>query len=319
MERLSRLHSSTTSSRWGVWTPFLFLLLPSLPCPAWAQIQLRCDGTLLEARGSAEQELPIGQLRFSLSLEAEQRSSDGALALLQERLASVRSVLQGLQVRQLRVSSPSTWQRPAEPGRPAISQSSLQVSGLLDPSHLQALIRHVGAHPGVRLAPVSAEADPARSSETRRALLAAAYRQAFQRAQDVASALGLSFLKRRMIAPPMPPRLPWRPRLKCPRLIPGSYPPRRIRLPCWCASARVELSQGSARDHPTRRACGLNPLPWKSSVANAILAGHVCSTTRLILHQNRGLACRQLRVSGPARPKGWTPIHSARGLCLSRY
>ena len=195
MERLSRLHSSTTSSRWGVWTPFLFLLLPSLPCPTWAQIQLRCDGTLLEARGSAEQELPIGQLRFSLSLEAEQRSSDGALALLQERLASVRSVLQGLQVRQLRVSSPSTWQRPAEPGRPAISQSSLQVSGLLDPSHLQALIRHVGAHPGVRMAPVSAEADPARSSETRRALLAAAYRQAFQRAQDVASALGLSFLK----------------------------------------------------------------------------------------------------------------------------
>ena len=195
MERLSRLHSSTTSSRWGVWTPFLFLLLPSLPCPAWAQIQLRCDGTLLEARGSAEQELPIGQLRFSLSLEAEQRSSDGALALLQERLASVRSVLQGLQVRQLRVSSPSTWQRPAEPGRPAISQASLQVSGLLDPSHLQALIRHVGAHPGVRLAPVSAEADPARPSETRRALLAAAYRQAFQRAQDVASALGLSFLK----------------------------------------------------------------------------------------------------------------------------
>ena len=98
MVRWSRLNSSTASARWRAWSPFLFLLLPSFPCPAWAQIQLRCDGTLLEARGSAEQELPIGQLRFSLSLEAEQRSSDGALALLQERLASVRSDLQGLQV-----------------------------------------------------------------------------------------------------------------------------------------------------------------------------------------------------------------------------
>jgi uncharacterized protein YggE len=195
MVRWSWLQSSTASARWRAWSPLLFLLLPSLPCPAWAQIQLRCDGTLLEARGSAEQELPIGQLRFSLSLEAEQRSSDGALALLQERLASVRSDLQGLQVRELRVSSPSTWQRPAEPGRPAISQASLQVSGLLDPSRLQALIRQVGAHPGVRLAPVSAEADPVRSGETRRALLAAAYRQAFHRAQDVASALGLYILK----------------------------------------------------------------------------------------------------------------------------
>jgi small-conductance mechanosensitive channel len=44
----------------------------------------------------------------------------------------------------------------------------------LDPSRLQALIRQVGAHPGVRLAPVIPEADPARALETRRALLAAA-------------------------------------------------------------------------------------------------------------------------------------------------
>ena len=38
----------------------------------------------LEARGSAEQERPIARLRFSLALEAEQRTSDGALALLQD-------------------------------------------------------------------------------------------------------------------------------------------------------------------------------------------------------------------------------------------
>jgi hypothetical protein len=134
--------------------------------------------------------LPIGQLRFSLSLEAEQRSSDGALALLQERLASVRSDLQGLQVRQLRVSSPSTWQRPAEPGRPAISQASLQVSGLLDPSRLQALIRQVGAHPGVRLAPVTPEADPAGAEASRQALLAAAYRDAEAQVRPLAQLIG---------------------------------------------------------------------------------------------------------------------------------
>ena len=170
-------------------------LLPAVAFPARAEIQLRCDGTLLEARGSAEEEQPIGQLRFSLSLEAEGRSSDGALALLQERLASVRTALQALQVMQLRVSSPSTWQRPAEPGRPSISQASLQVSGLLAPSRLQPLIRQVGALPGVRLAPVSPEADPERSTQARRALLAAAYRQASARAGDVAAALGLSRLQ----------------------------------------------------------------------------------------------------------------------------
>ena len=194
MGRSSRHHASTGPVPWRAWGALL-LLVPSLPDPAQAQIQLRCEGTLLEARGSAERELTIGQLRFSLSLEAEQRSSDGALALLQERLASVRSVLQGLQARELRVSSPSTWQRPAESGRAAMSQASLQVSGLLEPSRMQALIRQVGALPGVRLAPVSAEAEPGPSGEARRALLTGAYRQAFARAQDVVSALGLSSLQ----------------------------------------------------------------------------------------------------------------------------
>jgi uncharacterized protein YggE len=158
-------------------------------------VQLRCDGTLLEARGSAEQERPIERLRFFLSLEAEHRGSNGALALLQERLAAVRTALQGLEVKEFRVTSPSTWQRPAEPGRPERSQASLQVSGMLAPSRLQPLIRLVGTLPGVRLAPVTAEADPVRTAEIRRALLAAAYRQASSRASDVAAALGLSRLQ----------------------------------------------------------------------------------------------------------------------------
>jgi uncharacterized protein YggE len=176
--------------------PFLLLLaFPLAASSARAEVQQRCEGTVLEARGSAEQERPIERLRFSLSLEAEHPSSDEALALLQQRLAVVRTALLGLGVQELRVSSPSTWPRPVEAGRPALSQASLQVSGALAPSHLQALIRQVGALPGVRLAPVTPEADPLGSSQERRSLLAAAYRQAIARAGDVASALGLSRLR----------------------------------------------------------------------------------------------------------------------------
>ncbi|MEB3260359.1 MAG: hypothetical protein VKP63_07020, partial [Cyanobacteriota bacterium] len=71
-------------------TPPLLLALPLAPTPVAAEVQLRCEGTLLEARGSAERERPITRLRVSLALEAEERSGDGALALLQERLAAVR-------------------------------------------------------------------------------------------------------------------------------------------------------------------------------------------------------------------------------------
>lgn len=174
---------------------FSLLLVALAPAPAPAEVQLRCDGTLLEARGSAEQERAIARLRFSLALEAEQRTSDGALALLQERLATVRRVLQGLDVRDLRVSSPFTWQRPAEGRQPPLSQATLQVSGLLAPARLQPLIRQVGALPGVRLAPVMPEADPARADETRRTLLAAAYQRALAEAREVAGAVGLLQLR----------------------------------------------------------------------------------------------------------------------------
>ncbi|MEA5411089.1 SIMPL domain-containing protein, partial [Synechococcus sp. BA-120 BA3] len=72
--------------------------LASGPAAAVAQVQLRCDGTLLEARGSAEQERPTRRLSFSLSLEAEAATADAALQALQERLAAVRQALQQLQV-----------------------------------------------------------------------------------------------------------------------------------------------------------------------------------------------------------------------------
>jgi uncharacterized protein YggE len=168
--------------------------LASWPGTAVAQVQLRCEGTLLEARGSAEQERPTRRLAFSLSLEAEAATADGALQSLQERLAAVRTALQGQQVEELRVTSPSTWKREADRNRPAAVTASLQVSGRLVPQRLQALIREVGALSGVRLAPVATEADRGLDAAVRRQLLRAAYQDALEQAREVAAAVGLSRL-----------------------------------------------------------------------------------------------------------------------------
>jgi hypothetical protein len=97
-------------------------------------------------------------------------------------------------VEELRVTSPSTWQREADRRRPAAVTASLQVSGRLAPERLQPLIREVGALSGVRLAPVGTEADRAQDAAVRRQLLRAAYQDALTQARDVAAAVGLSRL-----------------------------------------------------------------------------------------------------------------------------
>jgi uncharacterized protein YggE len=179
--------------------PCLLGALPWLPLltPAQAlaqQVQLRCEGTLVEARGSAEQKRSIERLSFSLGLEAEALNSDGALAILQQRLAAVRLVLQRLEVGDLEVSSPTTWERPASRERRAAVEANLQVSGQLAPARFQALIRQVGSLPGVRLAPITAKADPRADPAIRRRLLRAAFEDAQRQAREVAEAFGSSSL-----------------------------------------------------------------------------------------------------------------------------
>jgi len=173
-----------------LWLPAVLALVP---LPGWAQtqIQLSCGGAVVEARGSAELKRPTQRLRFSLALEAEEPSSDRALASLQRRLAEVRRRLQALQVSDLQVTSPSTWKRPASRGLPEVVEASLQVSGQLAPAQLQPLVRQVGGLPGVRLSPAAPEADGAGDRSARRQLLRAAYQDALQQAQDVAAAMGL--------------------------------------------------------------------------------------------------------------------------------
>jgi len=177
-----------------------------------AEVQVVCDGTLLTARGTAERERPVRFLRFSLRLSAEASEADTALASLQRRLAAVRTALERLEVEELRVTSPSTWERPAERGRPAQVRASLQVSGRVAPARLQPLIREVGALPGVALAPVTPESDPAGDRPLQRELLREAYRDAYGQAMEVATAIGrtrvtpLEVSLEGGMAPPLPLR-----------------------------------------------------------------------------------------------------------------
>ena len=170
------------------------LLLCAGPQPAvQAQVQVlqQCQGTLLEARGSAEQKRDTQRLAVSLGLEAEAATADAALALLQRRLAAVRQQLQALQVQELRVGSPSTWQRSPEPrsAGPRVV-ASLQVSGQLAPASLQAYVRQVGGLEGVRLNPVAGEADPSAAAAVRARLLRAAYQDALSQARELAGVVG---------------------------------------------------------------------------------------------------------------------------------
>lgn len=175
----------------------LLALAPGLARPALAQtqVQLSCDGTVLESRGSAEIRRAIDALQVALRLEAEGATADAALAALQQRLAAVRSALQGLQVQELQVSSPSTWPRPAQRDRPAVVLANLSVQGRLAPQRLQQLVRQVGSLPGVRLAPVGTRAAAGENRPVRRQLLQLAYQDALEQAQDMAGAIGLRQLR----------------------------------------------------------------------------------------------------------------------------
>ena len=157
-----------------------------------AEVHLRCQGTLLEARGLAELQRPISALGVSLGVEAEAAQADRALEQLQWRLATVREKLQSLGVKELRVGAPGTWERSGPRGQRISVQASLQVNGRLDPAQLQALISTVGGLPGVRLAPVTAERDPRQDSAIRAQLLREAYQDALQQAREVAAAIGRS-------------------------------------------------------------------------------------------------------------------------------
>jgi uncharacterized protein YggE len=172
-------------------TSLFWLPLPPASA-AEAQVQLRCDGALIDARGVAQLKRTTSRLAFSLGLEAEAPDADAALGVLQQRLVVVRQALKRLEVNDLRVGSPSSWSRAAEPGRPPVAQVSLQVRGELAPQRLQALVREVGRLPGVQLSPVTTQADPRGDAAARRSLLRDAFADARRQAEELAAVAGFS-------------------------------------------------------------------------------------------------------------------------------
>lgn len=154
-----------------------------------------CSGTLLEVVGNAELSRSLQALSISIQLEAEEASADAALEELQRRLARLRDALEGLAVKDLRVTSPTTWERPRRQGRAATTQASLRVTGSLLPDRLQPLIREVGALPGVRLAPVESRPDLDEDASVRRRLLRLAYEDALAQARDLGAVLGRSAIE----------------------------------------------------------------------------------------------------------------------------
>ena len=179
-------------SGWGL-AAFWGAAVPLPPvAAAQAKVQLACGGALIETRGTAQLKRSTNRLLFSLGLDAEGADADAALGALQQRLAAVRAALQRLEVADLRVSSPSTWTRPADSKQTASVQANLQLSGQLAPARLQALIRTVGSLPGVRLAPVSTQADPRGDAAARRQLLRDAFADARGQAQELAAVAGFS-------------------------------------------------------------------------------------------------------------------------------
>jgi uncharacterized protein YggE len=158
-----------------------------------------CGGTVLEITGQAELRRSLDTLGISVQLEAEEPSASAALRELQQRLARLRDALQAIGVKDLRVTSPSTWERPARRGRPVMTQARLQVTGTLAPDRLQPLIREVGSLPGVRLAPVRTRADDRENAEARRRLLQLAYEDALAQARDLGEVLGRPRIEPRQV------------------------------------------------------------------------------------------------------------------------
>jgi len=170
-------------------------LIAAAPARSEGVVQLRCHGTLLETRGTAEQQRSVERLRFALGLEAEAPTASAALEQLLQRLSLVRSALQGLAVKDLQVSSPSSWSRSRQGGRAPAVEAALQVSGEVEPARLQALVLELGRLPGVQLAPVVPQADRRQDAAVRRQLLQAAYREARGRAEELAALVGRARVK----------------------------------------------------------------------------------------------------------------------------
>jgi hypothetical protein len=172
----------------------LALLLPvALLAPSRADPGPACAGTLLQLQVEESGTAAFDRFRFDLGLEAEASSQHAAMALLNSRLATLRTALKPLVRGELTIPAPSTYRTGGGSGAGATAvrdHASTSVAGVVEKASYDALIQVAARLPGVSLRSLQAQAVGGQEADLRSRLL----RQARQ-AETTASALGLGRLK----------------------------------------------------------------------------------------------------------------------------
>ena len=185
--------------------PLALLLLPvAIVSPARADqlsagpVGGSCAGTLLQLQVEESGSAAFDRFRFDLGLEAEGSSKAEAMALLNSRLAAVRTALRPLLSGELTIPAPSTYRTGGGNGAGATPQrdhASTSVSGVVRKANYDPLIQVAGRLPGVSLRNITALADGDREAELGTSLLRKALHEGQRQAEITAAALGLSQLK----------------------------------------------------------------------------------------------------------------------------
>lgn len=153
----------------------------------------RCGGTLLQLQVEQSGRAAFDRFRFDLGLEAEAPGKAEAMALLNDRLATLRLALQPLVSGELTIPAPSTYRSGGTgPGTtPVREHASTSVSGVVRKAQYDALIQTAGRLPGVNLRGFTAQAAGGSEAELQASLLRQALAEGRRQADLTAAALGL--------------------------------------------------------------------------------------------------------------------------------
>lgn len=177
----------------------LALLLPvALLAPSRADPGPACAGTLLQLQVEESGTAAFDRFRFDLGLEAEASSQHAAMALLNSRLATLRTALKPLVRGELTIPAPSTYRTGGGSGAGATAvrdHASTSVAGVVEKASYDALIQVAARLPGVSLRSLQAQAVGGQEADLRSRLLRQALQEGRRQAETTASALGLGRLK----------------------------------------------------------------------------------------------------------------------------
>ena len=154
----------------------------------------RCGGTLLQLQVEQSGSTAFDRFRFDLGLEAEAPSKAEAMALLNSRLANLRTALRPLVSGELTIPAPTTYRSGGGTGpgaTPVREHASTSVGGVVPKSSYDALIQLAGRLPGVNLRGFTAQATAGSDSDLQASLLRQALADGRRQADLTAQALGL--------------------------------------------------------------------------------------------------------------------------------